>query len=104
MLHAGPPQYTKSVHDGVIIAKNDKSSHTQSRTTASTNSLLKGSRKKTGIDSVCFVYVCIYVMYMCVCRMFQPWYDTKSKGSHISKDDDSLHTSSRSGVKKRTGK
>ena len=76
MLHAGPPQHTKSVHDGVIIAENDKSSHTQSRTTASTNSLLKGSRKKTGIDSVCFVYVCIYQydMYMCVCRMFQPWY------------------------------
>ena len=68
MLHAGPPQHTKSVHDGVIIAENDKFSHTQSRTTASTNSLLKGSRKKSGIDSVCFVYVCIYVMYMCVCN------------------------------------
>ena len=73
MLHAGPPQHTKSIHDGVIIAENDKSSPTQSRTTASTNSRLKG-RKKTGIDSVCFVYVCIYVMYMCVYRMFQPWY------------------------------
>ena len=72
MLHAGPPQHTKSTHDGVIIADNDKSSHTQSQTTASTNSRLKGSRNKTGIDSVCFV--CIYVMYMCVYRMFQPWY------------------------------
>ena len=66
MLHAGPPQHTRSVHDGVIIADNDKSSHTQSRTTASTNSLLKGSRKKTGIDSVCFVYVCLCHVYVCV--------------------------------------
>ena len=78
----------------------------QSRTTASTNSRLKG-RKKTGIDSVRFVYVCIYVMYMCVYRMFQPWYiaTEDSKGSHnISQDDDSLRTSAHSGVKKRTGK
>ena len=34
VIHAGPPQHTKSVHEGVIIAENDKSSHTQSQTTA----------------------------------------------------------------------
>ena len=28
IIHAGPPQHTKSVHEGVIIAENDKSSRT----------------------------------------------------------------------------
>ena len=28
VIHAGPPQHTKSVHEGVIIAENDKSSRT----------------------------------------------------------------------------
>ena len=28
VIHAGPPQHTKSVHEGVVIAENDKSSRT----------------------------------------------------------------------------
>ena len=86
----GPPQ---QVHDGVIVAEDDKSSHTQSRTTASTNSCFKRSRRKVGMDNA---YICVYAG-----RFIPGTEDAILKGMQ---DDESLRTCTHSGVKKRTGK
>ena len=88
--YACPPQ---QVHDGVIVAEDDKSSHTQSRTTASTNSCLKRSRRKVGMDNA---YICVYAG-----RFIPGTEDAILKGMQ---DDESLRTCTHSGVKKRTGK
>ena len=101
MLYAGPPQHTKSVHDGVIIAEDDKSCHTQSRTTASTNSCLKRSRRKMGMDNVYnALCMCTGHIYVYAGEFIPGTEDANLKGMQ---DDESLCTCTHSGVKKRTG-